>query len=64
VEEARGWRVGIIREFVIGVVKLKRDYMIMTSELKGRREMSTKTVPEIVKLRALLGTASQMKREH
>jgi hypothetical protein len=57
VEETRGWRVGITREFIIRVVKLKRDYMIMTSDVKWEKRNEHKNCARNCKIKGLAGNS-------
>jgi len=51
----RKWRVCIIREFTIGVVKLKQDYMIMTSDAKWEKRNGHKNCARKCKIKGLAG---------
>jgi hypothetical protein len=55
VEETRGWRVGKIGDFIIGVVKLKQDYMIMTSDAKWEKRNGHKNFARRCKIKGLAG---------
>jgi hypothetical protein len=55
VEETRGWRVGTIREIIIVGVKLKQDYMIMTSNAKWEKRNGHKKCARKHTIKCLAG---------
>ena len=60
--ETRGWRVGIIREFIIRVVKLKWDYMIMTSGANSEKINGHKVCARKCKINGLAGNSATDER--
>jgi len=55
VEETRGRSLGIIREFIIGVVKLKQYYMIMTDDAKWEKRNGHNNCARKCKIKGLAG---------